>query len=416
MADHPASSERPDADTALLEACRKGDLRRVEEVWPLAKLPRETFKSVVRRQGPDGVDGPPGPEFEQFENVPHAACAGGHLDVITYLVEKQHMFLDTCGALGRSPLKIACGGGHTACARVLGAICPSNVNLVDRDGQTPFHVACSKGNIEELIELLHRYGADLKTPSTQWLRHEDDGHWSKVRLTPFAAAVLSDSRPAVDCLLRFSSTDFETTVECTSCAEGFELDHCELHCMDPLECTARKRLSKVKRQRRTAPVKDRAAKIGLALPPTPAGLRDRIAASTEGVLTDDLRFARKEMQRHEKKCQQKIERAEMQQAKESAKYQRYCARSAACVTRHRNKNKGVCCCRLYTRRESQHSYIITIVISDVECRISLLCCPRSGVLFSGALAPAAVGLACPMPALAAGTSPGPTTTTPAERS
>ena len=30
MADRPASSERPDADTALLEACRKGDLRRVE--------------------------------------------------------------------------------------------------------------------------------------------------------------------------------------------------------------------------------------------------------------------------------------------------------------------------------------------------------------------------------------------------
>ena len=69
-----------------------------------------------------------------------------------------------------------------------------------------------------------------------------------------------------------------------------------------------------------------------------------------------------------------------------------------------------------TRRESQHSPIITIVISDVEYRISLLYCPRSGVLFSGALAPAAADLACPMPDLAAGTSPGPTTTTPAERS
>ena len=157
------------ADTALLEACRKGDLRRVEAMWPLAKLPRETFKSVVRREGPDCVDGPPVPEFEQFENVLHAACAGGHLDVIKYLVEKQHMFLDTCDALGRSPLKIACDGGHTACAKVLGASYPSIVNLADRDGQTPFHVACSKGNAE-LAELLHRYGADLNTPSTQWLQ------------------------------------------------------------------------------------------------------------------------------------------------------------------------------------------------------------------------------------------------------
>jgi len=94
--------------------------------------------------------------------------------------------------------------------------------------------------------------------------------------------------------------------------------------------------SKPKRQRRTTPVKDRAAKVGLALPPTPAGLRDRIAEST----ITDLRLARKEMQRHQKKCQQKTERAEMQQAKESAKYQRYCARSAVCVTRHRNKNNN----------------------------------------------------------------------------
>ena len=336
MADRPASSERPDVDTALLEACRKGDLRRVESMWPLAKLPRETFKSVVRREGPDCVDGPPVPEFEQFENVLHAACAGGHLDVIKYLVEKQHMFLDTCDALGRSPLKIACDGGHTACAKVLGASYAPIVNLADRDGQTPFHVACSKGNVE-LIELLHRYGADLNTPSTQWLRHEDDRHWCKVRLTPFAAAVLSDSRPAVDCLLRFPSTDCETRVECTSCAEGFELGNCDLRCMDPLECRATGAIeSKPKRQRRTTPVKDRAAKVGLALPPTPAGLRDRIAEST----ITDLRLARKEMQRHQKKCQQKTERAEMQQAKESAKYQRYCARSAVCVTRHRNKNSN----------------------------------------------------------------------------
>ena len=83
------------------------------------------------------------------------------------------MFLDACDALGRSPLKIAYDSGHTACAKVLGAISPSIVNLADRDGQTPFHLACSKGNVE-LIELLHRYGADLNTPSTHWLRHEDD--------------------------------------------------------------------------------------------------------------------------------------------------------------------------------------------------------------------------------------------------
>ena len=57
----------PTPRSSIREACRKGDLRRVEEMWPLAKLPRETFKSAVRHEGPDCVDGPPVPEFEQFE-------------------------------------------------------------------------------------------------------------------------------------------------------------------------------------------------------------------------------------------------------------------------------------------------------------------------------------------------------------
>ena len=45
MADRPASSDGG-ADMALLGACRKGDLRRVEELWPRAKFLREMSKSI----------------------------------------------------------------------------------------------------------------------------------------------------------------------------------------------------------------------------------------------------------------------------------------------------------------------------------------------------------------------------------
>ena len=91
MADRPASSDGG-ADMALLGACRKGDLRRVEELWPRAKFPREMFKSI------SSLEAKPNEEFDHFENVLHAACAEGRTDVVKYLVEKQHMFVDKPGS------------------------------------------------------------------------------------------------------------------------------------------------------------------------------------------------------------------------------------------------------------------------------------------------------------------------------
>jgi hypothetical protein len=86
MANRPASSNGG-ADMALLGACRKGDLRRVEELWPCAKFPREMFKFI------SSFEAKPNEEFDHFENVLHAACAEGRTDVVKYLVEKQHMFV-----------------------------------------------------------------------------------------------------------------------------------------------------------------------------------------------------------------------------------------------------------------------------------------------------------------------------------
>ena len=137
--------------------------------------PRETFKSI------SSLEAKPNEEFDYFENVLHAACAEGRTDVVKYLVEKQHMFVDKPDSLGRTPLLIASEGGHTAIATLTGIGCLGIVNMADCDGQAPFHAACATGNVE-LIELLHRNGANMNGAAEKWIR-SDDGCWCKCKLT-----------------------------------------------------------------------------------------------------------------------------------------------------------------------------------------------------------------------------------------
>ena len=137
------------------------------------------------------------------------------------------------------------------------------------------------------------------------------------------------------CRLPFEAVGcgLQNNIRCLTCKPGFELDNCDLNFLSPLEHLE---MSRPKRQRRTTPVKERAAKIGIALPPTPTGLRDRVAGD---VVTEDLVHARKELQRHQKPCQQRVSRAEMQQAKGSATYQRFRARSSLCNEKSRRMKK-----------------------------------------------------------------------------
>ena len=61
-----------------------------------------------------------------------------------------------------------------------------------------------------------------------------------------------------------------------------------------------------KRPRRTTPVKQRAAKMGVDLPPTPSGIREALATGDKERKQD----ARRQLQRHQKACHQKVDRAE----------------------------------------------------------------------------------------------------------
>ena len=129
------------------------------------------------------------------------------------------MPLGVMDSRGRSPLLLACSGAHTACAAQLGVQFPAIVNLADRDGMTPFHAACAAGDVE-LIDLLHLRGADMNTTATQWVaqcdldsEEECDVVWCNVRLTPFAAAVMSGSKAAVERLLSVGVDD-KTPAKC----------------------------------------------------------------------------------------------------------------------------------------------------------------------------------------------------------
>ena len=89
------------------------------------------------------------------------------------------------------------------------------------------------------------------------------------------------------------------------------------------------------RERRGTPVKERAKKAGVALPPTPDGVRDAIDSGTP----ETQRRARKQLQRHQKHCHQKVSRAEV--AGDIEKWTRPAAKDAARKRRKKGGEKTV---------------------------------------------------------------------------
>ena len=69
------------------------------------------------------------------------------------------------------------------------------------------------------------------------------------------------------------------------------------------------RFASRKRKRRTTPMKDRAAKLGIGLPPTPHGTRQDLASED----VERQRKAKRRLQRHQKACHQVVDRAEKEQ-------------------------------------------------------------------------------------------------------
>ena len=100
---------------ALYHACADGEpLEVVRELWNqnakegLGLLPRAMYK--FETNPPWDENESPEHTVEYSRNVLHAACEGGHVDVVKFLCNEKHMHPEEPGSFGRSPLKIACEG------------------------------------------------------------------------------------------------------------------------------------------------------------------------------------------------------------------------------------------------------------------------------------------------------------------
>ena len=101
----------------------------------------------------------------------------------------------------------------------------------------------------------------------------------------------------------------------------------------------RRRLS-CKRERRATPVKERAVKVGVVLPPTPSGVREATKSGTPVA----QREARRKLQRHQQACQQRVASAEEKAdvgCSVSGVAARHRALHAANQARHHARKKAV---------------------------------------------------------------------------
>ena len=91
----------------------------------------------------------------------HTACEMNKVSILDTLLLPLHVNESVKGHNGRTPLMIACAGGHTDCVSVLlGPLIRTNVNAVADDGLTALHAA-SEFKSASCIPLLIDGGADV---------------------------------------------------------------------------------------------------------------------------------------------------------------------------------------------------------------------------------------------------------------
>ena len=323
-------------DRAFRDACRNGDVDQARALWPMSEFPRESFKFIASEPWNDPR------ECEYFQNVLHAACEDGHVDIVKFLVLEKRMPIGKTDSFGRTPFKIACEGGHTECASLVIGGNDDLQKMADRHGQTPFHAACCSGADDELIQLLYRRGVELRTPASMW-HQSSNGHWCKLMITPVAGAVLSESMSVVGRLLAWG-IDSQSPTRCQTCVGPCSG---EMDGLAPLQIANLQGLGdiipllteKKKRRLRKTPMKTRAENVGVVLAPTPAGLRDAVESSSPATRSK----ARHNLQRHHKSCEQKVARAElMQSSDESAKRTIYLKTPTRCSEILRKEQGQIC--------------------------------------------------------------------------
>jgi hypothetical protein len=288
----------------------------------------------------------------------HHACIGGCVDIVKHLLElhrEQNIPADQADSMGREPLHLACANGYFEIAKLLVCYLPNgsselyNRPWADSFGQTPFFAACQSGCCE-LVTYLYERGADIEAPAVSLFQIEDIGEEAQrrtlsMKTSPLTCAVLCLHISVVRLLLEWNANQ-KTTAQCARCADG--VCSCEalvMHNRTPFEIAEDGVLSDElvallschkKRKRRGTPVKQRAANAGVTLPPTPEGIRAGVEDSSPGKRKQSKGL----LQRHQKACQQLVDRREMKISDRTRHY-RFCSlRQKADASRYTKKREA----------------------------------------------------------------------------
>lgn len=135
---------RTTANTDIIKLCSEGDIAKVRA------LVRKHPKAVMQRS-------------EIGETALYATCAGGHVNVLAFLINDTNAAQDIETAMmgGYRPLHIAADGGHIDTVRLLvekGA----QYNALDDNKRTPLYCACRFGRVQVVEYLLSLDGVNLQ--------------------------------------------------------------------------------------------------------------------------------------------------------------------------------------------------------------------------------------------------------------
>ena len=125
-----------------------------------------------------------GAQLGQFNSVLkltvlHLAAGQGDEGVLTTLLRCSGphaiQVVNIKDRAGRTPLHLAALGGHIQCVKIL-LEAGANANVTDnKGGQTPLTLAANKGNIE-VVKLLLKYGSDLRGDAESVITSKFSGH------------------------------------------------------------------------------------------------------------------------------------------------------------------------------------------------------------------------------------------------
>ena len=136
----PLTMEPMNYEDDIFEACETGNLKSVQ--WLLE----------------NEDDGDPEAIDDNNDTPIHVATEYDRIEIIEYLVEKQHVDTNYRGYKGRAPLHIACQRGYGKIVKYLISM-DANVDAVDDDGNTPLHFAVINGQTD-IMKYLIEHGAN----------------------------------------------------------------------------------------------------------------------------------------------------------------------------------------------------------------------------------------------------------------